>query len=79
MTQTANTQTTCTCQHPDDCCPACYQEKKNVLQSRLWEATLAVARLQQEALGLEQDFQLHRQSRGYRNHIIIQGEIYEQS
>lgn len=52
--------TTCTCRAPEDCCPACYRQRRTELESRLFEAQLSLARLQQEALALEQDFQSHR-------------------
>jgi len=54
---------TCTCQHPDDTCPACYADKKAKLQESLWEATCNLARLQQEALALDLALADHRRYR----------------
>lgn len=44
---------TCTCTAPGDTCPACYQQSRRQLQEELWEASLKLADLQQQALELE--------------------------
>ncbi len=55
-TQTA---TACSCRYPDDCCPACYEKKKEELKEKLWQAMAELARLQEELAKLEREKKLH--------------------